>query len=804
MTLTVSALETQFRRRAILLAYRHLYRTGLRTIRFARPARYVLRGILRSAFRSGSPEGFEPQRIVNTLQFLQRASEATTTEHKIVKTIIHVRFWQQPQMRKEKKLGYLSSFLVEPVFRQARRLQESLSDIANQPNQEPTETETPSSIAPTGSEDGVADNITEGGDVLGGERKSITNSIPSISELSLSPSPFRDDNRPRPRGLTSTDDSGRLTLGQHISFPVAGIERQYEGARPSSPANHTPHRSPREQLGVLPADDGMSSLRKKIHGIRDTKTSNDEKARLIHDLMTESYNASVRHIHSPQTLQCLSPASLRNHERPTTPISLHSRQSIDQFSSTPASIASASSSDSPYFLNAEDLEPTYVAGHGSVSQSYTPDVLSLDGELESNGTTEDNGQLKLGCQHYKRNVKLQCFTCKRWYTCRFCHDTAEDHTLVRRATENMLCMLCKTPQPASQWCRVCGTQAACYYCSVCKLWNDDPQKSIYHCHDCGICRIGQGLGKDFFHCKTCSVCMPVSIETTHRCIERSTQCDCPICGDYMFTSPETVIFMRCGHSIHQKCFSEHSKTSYRCPICNKTVANMESNFRTLDHAIEGQPMPPEFTDTRALIYCNDCCAKTVVKYHWLGLKCDVCESYNTSQVRLVSNSRDDSRDDEAEVALDDPSLISRSVPADESAMGFAAISSRSGASRRSFSALPRSFRSPSPIIGNYFGLHSRETTAGSSSTRPRGGNSTENNDNDDLDFWGSKKSRPRFKIFSDGANENDSDSDMVAVEDSDTADDGDSEDEDEEEDGEANDADDDDDDFDGIDIFGHR
>ena len=35
----------------------------------------------------------------------------------------------------------------------------------------------------------------------------------------------------------------------------------------------------------------------------------------------------------------------------------------------------------------------------------------------------------------------------------------------------------------------------------CKLWDDDPHKSIYHCNDCGICRIGKGLGKDFFHCK---------------------------------------------------------------------------------------------------------------------------------------------------------------------------------------------------------------------------------------------------------------------------------------------------------------
>lgn len=50
---------------------------------------------------------------------------------------------------------------------------------------------------------------------------------------------------------------------------------------------------------------------------------------------------------------------------------------------------------------------------------------------------------------------------------------------------------------------------------------------------------------------------------------------------------------------------------------------MEMQFRQLDRAIESQPMPGQFRDTKALVYCNDCCAKTSVKYHWLGLKCAV-------------------------------------------------------------------------------------------------------------------------------------------------------------------------------------
>jgi len=109
----------------------------------------------------------------------------------------------------------------------------------------------------------------------------------------------------------------------------------------------------------------------------------------------------------------------------------------------------------------------------------------------------------------------------------------------------------------------------------------------------------------------------------HRCIERSTDCDCPICGEYMFTSPQTVVFMRCGHSIHKNCYKEHAQNSYKCPICSRSIMNMEMTFKHLDHAIETQPMPESFRDTRAMVYCNDCCAKSVVSYHWLGLKCAV-------------------------------------------------------------------------------------------------------------------------------------------------------------------------------------
>ena len=103
----------------------------------------------------------------------------------------------------------------------------------------------------------------------------------------------------------------------------------------------------------------------------------------------------------------------------------------------------------------------------------------------------------------------------------------------------------------------------------------------------------------------------------------------------MFTSPRPVVFMPCGHSIHKKCYEAHMRVSYKCPICNKSLANMESQFRNLDVAIQTQPMPAEFQDTTAVVLCNDCSGKSTVKYHWLGLKCSICRSYNTVELQIL-------------------------------------------------------------------------------------------------------------------------------------------------------------------------
>jgi hypothetical protein len=113
--------------------------------------------------------------------------------------------------------------------------------------------------------------------------------------------------------------------------------------------------------------------------------------------------------------------------------------------------------------------------------------------------------------------------------------------------------------------------------------------------------------------------MSISLQGSHRCIERNTECDCPICGDYLFTSPETVVFMPCGHSIHQKCYNQHIKTfalsrsrslpnifsSYRCPTCSRALVNMDHYFLLLDMEVRRQPMPAPYDRWQTVILWSD-------------------------------------------------------------------------------------------------------------------------------------------------------------------------------------------------------
>ena len=475
----------------------------------------------------------------------------------------------------------------------------------------------------------------------------------------------------------------------------------------------------RDGSDALPEDDGMGPLRKRINAIWAAEGTPEEKSRLLHTLMTARHRMT----------------------RPTPKAQSWKESNAIKRVDSPVSILSGASQVEVFNLTETDLIP-----------SFAP--LDADDIPENDESNAEPPKPHLGCVHYRRNVKMQCATCEKWYTCRLCHDDIETHLLPRRETRHMLCMLCNTPQQVGPLCRMCNEDAALYYCAICKLWNNDPNKSVYHCDDCGICRLGAGLGKDFFHCKKCAACMSIDAESTHRCIEKSTKCDCPICGEYLFTSSKAVAFMRCGHSIHDECFKEWCNNSYKCPICSKSIANMESQFRRLDRHIEEQPMPLEYRDTRAFIFCNDCISRSVTAYHWLGNKCGLCESYNTV---LLEQMGSEQVPPEQEQQVQDAGAGEAGITASQShtpteeltqpAFGMTPIvpptpptqpvpvvtrSPRVNSPWLMPHSPERSVRSVSPVVESYFGT-------GQSIQEVRRGTPLE--DDDDLDFWGARSPR---------------------------------------------------------------
>lgn len=178
---------------------------------------------------------------------------------------------------------------------------------------------------------------------------------------------------------------------------------------------------------TLPEDDGQRVLRQKLVEISKLNVSERERATRMHLLMLEKYNASRL---SGGTVGSGSP--------------LLSGQSL-----ATAEELRIPQQDNPYKLSPRDITKTYYTGPSASSEIAIRE---------------------LGCSHYRRGVKLQCSTCEKWHTCRFCHDENEDHALVRKETKNMLCMHCGRAQPVGQDCRHCGVRSARYYCDkVCIL-----------------------------------------------------------------------------------------------------------------------------------------------------------------------------------------------------------------------------------------------------------------------------------------------------------------------------------------------
>ncbi|XP_071902474.1 zinc finger protein BRUTUS-like At1g74770 isoform X1 [Coffea arabica] len=234
-----------------------------------------------------------------------------------------------------------------------------------------------------------------------------------------------------------------------------------------------------------------------------------------------------------------------------------------------------------------------------------------------------------GCKHYKRNCKLLAACCSKLFTCIKCHDEFTDHSMERKAITKMMCMKCLVIQPVGPKCsnNACNNfPMAKYYCPVCKLFDDE--RKIYHCPYCNLCRVGKGLGIDYFHCMNCNACMSRSL-SVHICREKCFEDNCPICHEYIFTSSSPVKALPCGHLMHSVCFQEYTYTHYTCPICSKSLGDMQVYFGMLDALLAEEKVPQEYSSRIQVILCNDCERKGNASFHWLYHKCPHCGSYNT-------------------------------------------------------------------------------------------------------------------------------------------------------------------------------
>ncbi|SMR61036.1 unnamed protein product [Zymoseptoria tritici ST99CH_1E4] len=329
-----------------------------------------------------------------------------------------------------------------------------------------------------------------------------------------------------------------------------------ESLQPLSPATSPPNLSrtssqptpaePASMDGALPENDGMNSLRQKLQEIRQLAVSTEEKAQRMHYLMMQDYISHKTSLPSPFA----SPDG-----RPTNGITrddmphLHAPPAIDP--------------DNPYNLRPGDLEPVY----SPLPPIRHDDVVIEDDGNDSSSETSSDLLPDLGCMHYKRNVKVQCFDCQQWYPCRHCHDQAHDlpfpHALNRKKTKNMLSVNMEI-----EWRRL------------------DEEIRRQPMPEEGEL---EGLLPAILEGEA----IPAATGVPQH---RTTETDAAI-------PPPT-----------------QDTTSPADPATSQTNNSV-------------QPPPPAPRRPREVyVNCNDCHSRTWTPFHWLGLKCQRCDSYNTHQM----------------------------------------------------------------------------------------------------------------------------------------------------------------------------
>ncbi|KAF2965452.1 hypothetical protein GQX73_g8133 [Xylaria multiplex] len=317
----------------------------------------------------------------------------------------------------------VTDLLVNPVLRQARRF--SLSRSSNPP--EPDSSLRAAQACLHSQQDDVISETEEDSSLRDDPGDSASSRRSSRSSVLISPrvdSGPVEENCSGPGDTIVSTDSVTSDADPCVSDSQTGLS---SANRPDMSTPEPPSspllRGIVEDHSLLPEDDGMGLMRKRILDIQAKEIGHSEKAHLMHQLLIEKYTNSRSHVQAEQPLSPLSP---RFSEKRAS----QNHRPLDSFKFW-QSVSGEAEDVEKFDLTDKDLEPTFVPK----KQAAVPIADAADTvDIESDDETP------LGCEHYRRNVKLQCSTCHRWYTCRFCHDKVEDHNLIRKETRNMLCL----------------------------------------------------------------------------------------------------------------------------------------------------------------------------------------------------------------------------------------------------------------------------------------------------------------------------------------------------------------------------
>ncbi len=252
--------------------------------------------------------------------------------------------------------------------------------------------------------------------------------------------------------------------------------------------------------------------------------------------------------------------------------------------------------------------------------------------------TEEEKPIEEECPHYQRGCLVKCDKCKLYVNCRLCHPEMD-----RFKINNVKCKKCLTIQlpPFSNTCTNCDHIFGKYFCDICNLFmNKD--KDVFHCNDCGICRIG--TQENLMHCHKCNACVNKVLHATSKCFENSWNNLCPICQESMHQTTIPTSLLECGHAIHSECLKNYVKHDYRCPTCMHSITDMtgiwdqfRNQLTTIENQIQQQIQINDNPDFNPLnmgtidLICNDCNKhfsknKSIVRMY----ECPNCKGFNTN------------------------------------------------------------------------------------------------------------------------------------------------------------------------------